>query len=137
MPSLHKVASYRISTAPVDLYVSGKTIIVADLMKSISILEVDIDESGVALTEVARHFAVVWGTATIEIDTDTYLESDAEGNLIVLYRDRNLATEDDQRRLAETSSIRLGEMVNRIRRIDVPTLPSAPVIPRAFLATVS
>jgi DNA damage-binding protein 1 len=88
------------------------------------------------LVEVARHFQVTWATAVAEVDENTYLESDAEGNLIVLYRDPNGVTDDDKRRLNVSSEMLLGEMVNRIRRIDVATAPDAAVVPRAFMGTV-
>lgn len=67
---------------------------------------------------------------------NTFLQSDAEGNLVVLQHDVNGFSEEDKRRLRVTSEMLLGEMVNRIRRIDVSPTPGAIVIPRAFLATV-
>ncbi|KAF2754570.1 hypothetical protein EJ05DRAFT_145236 [Pseudovirgaria hyperparasitica] len=137
-PQLVKKASYRCSTAPIDLYVSGTTIAIADLMKSITIVEFKQKDLGLpcTLSEIARHFSTTWGTAVAEVDENVYLESDAEGNLIVLHRDLDGATADDRRRLRVTSEILLGELVNRIRRIDVATTGEAPVIPKAFLATV-
>ena len=110
----------------------------ADLMKSVSIVEYTRGEHGMAdsLTEVARHFQTAWGTAVAHVAEDTFLESEAEGNLMVLHQNRNGVTEDDRRRLETTSEMRLGEMVNRIRSINVPVSPEAAVIPRAFLATV-
>lgn len=118
---------------------SGNTIAVADLMKSVSILDFRRGKAGApdALVEVGRHFQTAWGTAVAEVDVNSYLESDAEGNLMVLARDPDGVTEDDRRRLQITSEMLLGEMVNRIRRIDVATTPDAAVVPRAFLATVS
>lgn len=108
-------------------------------MKSISVVQYAPGHSGSSdsLTEVARHYSTVWTTAVAEVAPDTYLESDCEGNLIVLYRDKDGATEEDQKRLHVSSELLLGEMVNRIRRIDVATSEDAPVEPRAFLATVS
>ena len=136
---LVKVASYRTATAPIDIAVTGNLIAIADLMKSVSIVEYQQGISGEpdALVEVARHFQIAWGTAVAPVDDDTFLESDAEGNLMVLHRNVNGITVDDRRRLEVTSEILLGEMVNRIRRINVPVSVDAIVIPRAFLATVS
>jgi DNA damage-binding protein 1 len=113
-------------------------IAIADLMKSVSIVEYKVGENGLpdTLDEVARHFQTVWSTAVAHIAEDTFLESDAEGNLIVLHQNRNGVTTDDQRRLEVTSEMQLGEMVNRIRRINVPVASDAVVIPRAFLGTV-
>ncbi|KAF2873366.1 mono-functional DNA-alkylating methyl methanesulfonate N-term-domain-containing protein [Massariosphaeria phaeospora] len=137
-PDLIKAASFRCSTAPIDITVNKSLITIADLMKSAVVLEYKPGESGIAdtLTEVARHFQTTWATAVAEVDVNTYLESDAEGNLAVLYRDPNGVTEDDKRRLGVSSEMLLGEMVNRIRRIDIATAPDAVVIPRAFMGTV-
>ncbi|KAH8728800.1 mono-functional DNA-alkylating methyl methanesulfonate N-term-domain-containing protein [Phaeosphaeriaceae sp. PMI808] len=137
-PDLVKAATFRCSTAPIDMTVNGSQIAIADLMKSMVIVEYQRGETGLPdkLVEVARHFQVTWATAIAEVDENTFLESDAEGNLIVLYRDPNGITDDDKRRLKVTSEMLLGEMVNRIRRIDVATAPDAAVVPRAFMGTV-
>jgi DNA damage-binding protein 1 len=137
-PNLVKTATFRCSTAPIDITVNGSLITIADLMKSAVVIEYKRGDAGHpdTITEVARHFCTTWATSIAEVGDDTYLEGDAEGNLIVLYRDPEGATEDDRRRLAVTSEMLLGEMVNRIRRIDVATAPDAVVIPKAFLATV-
>ena len=146
-PQLVRRAVYRTYTAPIDLAVTGKRIAVADLMKSLSIVEYSRgdfvrsgkereDEMPDSLKEVARHFQTTWATSVAQVAEDTYLESDAEGNLMVLHQNRNGVTEDDQRRLEITSEMLLGEMVNRIRSIHVPVQAEAVVIPRAFLATV-
>ena len=117
---------------------NGKVIAIADLMKSVSIVEYQRGEAGLPdkLTETARHFQTAWATAVAQVEENTYLESEAEGNLMVLHRNTNGVTEDDRRRLEVTSEIRLGEMVNRIRTFNVPTSANAVVIPKAFLATV-
>lgn len=70
------------------------------------------------------------------VGENTYLESDAEGNLVVLQHEVSSYSEEDKRRMRVTSEMMLGEMVNRIRRIDVQPTPNAVVIPRAFIATV-
>jgi DNA damage-binding protein 1 len=86
---------------------------------------------------VARHFQSSWATAVSHVEGDTYLESDADGNLTVLRRNVAGVTSEDRQRMEVTSEMNLGEMVNRIRKIDVETSPRAIVVPRAFLATVS
>ena len=88
------------------------------------------------LEETARHFQTAWSTAVARVGQDVWLESDAEGNLTVLAQDTNALSADDKRRLRVTSEIRLGEMVNRIRPINVNSPPSAAVEPKAFMATV-
>ncbi|KAL3433688.1 mono-functional DNA-alkylating methyl methanesulfonate N-term-domain-containing protein [Aspergillus tetrazonus] len=135
---LQRLASYRTSTAPVDITVTGNVIAIADLMKSVCIVEYHEGENGAPdkLVEVARHFQTVWATGVTSVAPDTYLESDAEGNLIALRRNRSGVEEDDRRRLEVTGEICLNEMVNRIRPVNIQQLPSATVVPRAFLATV-
>lgn len=138
-PALVKAATFRCSTAPIDVTVNGSLIAIADLMKSLVVIEYQKGEIGQPdkLVEVARHYQITWATAVAEVDVNTYLESDAEGNLVVLYCDPNGVTDDDKRRLHVSSEMLLGEMVNRIRRIDVLTAPDAVVAPRAFMGTVS
>lgn len=109
-------------------------------MKSLSLVEYTPSPTGSGLpstlTEAARHYETVWGTAVACVAPNTYLEADAEGNLLVLEQDVASYAAEDKRRLRVTSELLLGEMVNRIRRVDVQASPNAPVIPRAFLATV-
>ena len=109
-------------------------------MKSVSIVQYNRGQSGQsdALTEIARHFSTTWSTAVELVDPEdnSYLEADAEGNLMVLRQDTKGVTAEDRRRLQVTSEMCIGELVNRIQRISVPTPPSLPVIPRAFLVTV-
>ncbi|KAL9128690.1 MAG: hypothetical protein Q9217_002683 [Psora testacea] len=141
---LQKLCTYRTSTAPIDLAIHEPTkqIAIADLMKSVSIVTYtpaspsDPSSTTHKLEETARHFQTAWGTAVAHVDEDTWLESDAEGNLMVLFQDINALSADDKRRLRAVSEIRLGEMVNRIRPLFVYTPASAPVLPKAFMATV-
>lgn len=138
-PSLTKLASFRCSTAPVDMVVTDSLVAIADLMKSVVVVEyTPPGDSGLpaSLTEVARHFQTTWSTAVAPVAENTYLEADAEGNLALLVRDPNAVTADDKRRLTVSAEMHLGEMVNRIRRIDVDAASDAVVVPRAFMATV-
>ncbi|KAJ4379673.1 hypothetical protein N0V86_004855 [Didymella sp. IMI 355093] len=137
-PELVKVATFRCSTAPIDITVNENVIAIADLMKSLVVVEYRPGEDGLSdkLIEVARHYQTTWATAVAEVDMNTYLESDAEGNLAVLVRNPEGVTDDDKKRLQTTSELLLGEMVNRIRRIDVIAQPDAVVLPRAFMGTV-
>ena len=109
-------------------------------MKSVSIVEYARGQAGLpdTLKEVARHFSTTWVTAVelIDAEENAYLESDAEGNLMVLRQDTRGVTAEDRRRLQVTSEMCISELVNRIQRINVPTPPSSPVVPKAFLATV-
>lgn len=108
-------------------------------MKSVSLVQLyDPSVSGMpfALREIARHYDTAWGTAVANVAPNTYLEADAEGNLVVLAHDPEAFSEDEKRRLRVIGELHLGEMVNRIRRVDVQASASAIVVPRAFLGTV-
>lgn len=135
---LERLTSYRTSTAPVDVTVVGNMIMVADLMKSVCIVEYikGADGAGDKLSEIGRHYQTVWSTAVASVGDDTLLVSEAQGNLIVLSRNTNGVTEQDKHRLVPTSEICLGEMVNRIRTIQIPQIASVAVTPRAFMGTV-
>lgn len=119
-------------------------------MKSVSLVQYTAGDAGASdvLTEIARHFQTSWTTAVAHIDDATYLEADAEGNLLVLSRDIKSEFAEDRRRLKVVSEMSLGEMVNRIRVIGGPAPtasaaagatagPEAAVTPKAFLATTS
>ncbi|KAJ5256820.1 hypothetical protein N7478_012924 [Penicillium angulare] len=136
--NIEKVASYRTSTAPVDVTVVDDMIVVADLMKSVCIVKLIKGSDGAEnkLEEVGRHYQTVWSTAVASIGENEILVSETQGNLVVLTRNTNGVTDQDKRRLIPTSEIALGEMVNQIRPIDIPQLSNVTVTPRAFLATV-
>jgi DNA damage-binding protein 1 len=139
-PIFEKRATYRTATAPIDLHVSGSTIAVADLMKSVSILSFVPSSAPPGgqdeLVEIARHYQTVWSTAVSAVGEDAWVLADSEENLVVLSRDEEGATEDDRRRLRVTSEIALGEMVNCVRGVEVQSQPGAAVVPKAFLGTV-
>jgi DNA damage-binding protein 1 len=70
------------------------------------------------------------------IEGDSWLEADAQGNLMVLRYNRQGLTAEQRQRMEMTSEINLGEMVNKIRKISVETSPNAVMVPKAFLGTV-
>ena len=137
-----KLATYRTSTCPIDLAVeNGATeniIAVADLMKSVSLLKYTPGTMGLPgnIVEVARHNQACWATGVASIAENTYLETDQDGNLLVLRRNPEGVTLTDRTRLEVISEMNLGEMVNKIQTINVGPTPNAMVAPKAFLATV-
>ncbi|KAB8627263.1 hypothetical protein FH972_026096 [Carpinus fangiana] len=148
-PFFTKRGSYRTSTAPIDISVdeAKSVIIVGDLMKSVSVIKYTASTSsrGDQLVEEARHYQTTWATACAQVHrtedsaaerAPTFLEADAEGNLLVLQQDIEGVTADDRRRLKVVSELCLGTIVNRIRPAWAPSLPDAAVCPRAFLGTV-
>ena len=135
-------------------------IAVADLMKSLSILtynpaapSADGLPTGLpdTLTEVSRHYSTLWSSGAAAVGENQWLVADMEGNLVVLRRNPGGVTEEDRRRLEVTSEMLLGDTVNTIVPINVPSstpanmsnvtasasLVGQPVLPRAFLATTS
>ena len=171
--NLTKLATYRTSTNPLSLSITPSTktspaiIAVADLMKSLSILALTPPGATTSLgewslTEIARHYAVLWSAAVTALGDNEWAVADMEGNILVLRRDVDGAMEDDRKRLQVVSEGRLGEVVNAIVPISRPsgggsntadltrqrtkstttttngtTVPSGQaVIPKAFLGTV-
>ncbi|OAP64952.1 hypothetical protein AYL99_00924 [Fonsecaea erecta] len=131
---LEKLATYRTSTNPLSLAVKPASldepasIAVADLMKSLSILQVIYDSSsstGYSLPEISRHFATVWSSATAIIMENEWVLADMEGNLIMLRqtRDVNKPSGFDYR-LEVTGEFRLNEVVNQI--VPLARTPASP-----------
>jgi DNA damage-binding protein 1 len=126
---LKRLATTRISSNPMALSVTpaseeGPAVIaVADLMKSLTVVELQQKDGKFSLKEAARHFATVWSSAMTSIGDHQWLLADTEGNLCTLRREVNGPTADDRKRLQVTGTYRLGEMVNKIAPI--VTAPSA------------
>ncbi|KAI0132641.1 mono-functional DNA-alkylating methyl methanesulfonate N-term-domain-containing protein [Xylariales sp. AK1849] len=135
---IERVASIRPSTYPVDIAVEGDIIAVGDLMKSLSLIKFTPAAEGESakLQEIARHHHAAWGTAVCHVEGSSWLESDANGNIMVLQPNEKGVTEDDKKRMDITSEMNLGEMVNRIRKVTVDSSENAVVVPKAFLGTV-
>ena len=142
-PKLVKRCTFKMATFPADLSVVGNRIAVADVMKSAFVLEYKPGRTGAGgddpdkLVVLARHPQTSWAISIAEITPTTWLEGDSEGNLLVLNQDLAGVTQDDRETLRLTSEMHLGEMVNRIRVIDVKAQPNSAVQPRAFMGTVS
>jgi len=142
-PTLVKRCTFKMATFPADLSVVGNRIAVADVMKSAFVLEYRPGRTGIGgddpdkLVKLARHPQTSWAVSIGEITPTVWLEGDSEGNLLVLNQDLAGVTQDDRETLRLTSEMYLGEMVNRIRVIDVKAQPNIVVQPRAFLGTVS
>ncbi|EJT78336.1 hypothetical protein GGTG_03437 [Gaeumannomyces tritici R3-111a-1] len=144
---LIKVASYQTTSYAIDVAVEGRLIAVGDIMKSMSLVEfvppTTVAGDGKAgetkkpaqLIEVCRHYQSSWSTAVAHFEGESWLEADADGNVMVLGRNTTGVTLEDRRRMEITSEINLGENINRIQKISVETGPNAPIHPKAFLST--
>ena len=100
----------------VALYVQvrGDLIVVGDLMKSVSLLRYEPNES--AIVELARDFNPNWMTAVDALDGDAYLGAENSFNLFTLRR--KLGREHGRGALTagRRGQFHLGEFVNRFRR---------------------
>jgi DNA damage-binding protein 1 len=136
-PELTRLTTHRCHSEPLDLGVFGDMIAVGDLLKGPSILQFTTDPSP-KLTEICRTYTTLWSTAVEMMDKDTIVNADAEGNLSIWQRDDTLLV-SDHKRLRLIGDMRLGEMINRIRRVE-NVLPAqaqdAPIQPVAYIATV-
>ncbi|ETI20761.1 hypothetical protein G647_07103 [Cladophialophora carrionii CBS 160.54] len=144
---LQKLATYRTSTNPLSLAITPATstspalIAVADLMKSLSILQVDTKDknsaTGYNLVETSRHFATLWSSATAAIKENEWVVADMEGNLITLRQIQDgTGPQGYNRRLEVTGEFRLGEVVNKIVALSTSPRSRSVVTPRAFVATI-
>ncbi|KAF3907649.1 hypothetical protein AA313_de0205971 [Arthrobotrys entomopaga] len=136
--SIERISSVRAATVPVVLSVCGSSIFVGDLYKGVMMLALEIGEDGEndKLVEVCRQYGVSWVTALEGLDEETCISADSEGNLTLLRRESTGATDEDTRRMRPLSELRLGEMVNRIRRVNDPVTQGYVVQPKAYLGTV-
>lgn len=87
-------------------------------MKGPSLLQYIKGENGASdrLEEVARIYQTLWTTAVEMWDKDTVISGDAEGNMSIWRRDIHGVTEEDRRRLQLVGDMRIGELINRIRK---------------------
>jgi len=135
---LEKIAAYRPSSMPIDLDISGNMIGVGDLRQSLTLVEFQppTNESKAKLIERARDYQPSQTTAVCQLGGDKWLEADALGNLLVLRRNAEAPTEQDQKRLEITSEMNLGEQINRIRSLQVAPTENTLVQAKAFLGSV-
>ena len=134
---LRRVASYRPATYPIDVAVHGNIIAVADMMKSMTLIEFTpaADGQPAKLQEVSRHYQGAWATAVSHIDGSTWLEADAQGNLMLLERNEEGVTADDKKRMRLTE-VRFRQERNHAldRREYMPTGSTSD--PRACLQSI-
>lgn len=88
------------------------------------------------LVEICRQYGVSWVTALEALENDMCISADSEGNLMVLGRDAGGVTEEDRKRMRPLSELRLGEMVNCIRKVYDPVPQGSIVQPKAYVGTV-
>lgn len=120
LDSIKEVSKFRSSTFALAIAVRDNTILIGDLMKSVTYLK--INETGL-LEEIARDYVPTWMTAvqfsdstiatTTATATTTFLGAEAEGNLILL-SEYDSPLEENKMRLERIGEYRYGEMINRL-----------------------
>jgi CPSF A subunit region len=104
--------------------VRGPYLIVGDLMKSISILRINVSDTDVSLEHIARDPDTNWMTALEAVNLDDrneqecYLGADNFCNLFCVSRGHGAGTNDKY--LTTVGRFHLGQMVNRFRRGNKP-----------------
>lgn len=107
--SIKEVSKFRSSTFALAIAVQESTILVGDLMKSVTYLKVENGE----LAEIARDYVPAWMTSVSFADSQSYLGAEAEGNLI-LFQESDSPLEENKMRLERIGEYRYGEMINKL-----------------------
>ena len=91
----------------------GDFIVVADLMKSITLLVYrGVDDT---IEEIARDYNANWMTAVGILDDDTYIGAENHLNLFTVQKNSEAATEEARHMLKVVGEYHLGEFVNKMR----------------------
>ena len=105
------------------LYVKarGDYILVGDLLRSVTLLQYkSIDET---LEEVSRDFNTNRMRAIDIIDDDHFLGMEDKGNMFIVRRPRDAATEEERIRLEVRTEVHIGDFVNTIRKGSLNSQP--------------
>ncbi|KAH6581560.1 hypothetical protein BASA61_009017 [Batrachochytrium salamandrivorans] len=97
-----------------SLAVRGDFVLVADLIKSITLLQFDLTTE--SLTELAHDHDSNWMAAVEAISDDTFLGADSSMNLFALGKQSDAVSEEERQRLRPEGWFHLGELVNRFRK---------------------
>ena len=94
------------------IHVRGEFILVGDLMKSMTVLQLKTNE----LVELSRDLNANWMTAVSFLDDDVYLGAENALNLFTARKNADAPTDDERARLEVVGEFHLGEFVNRFRK---------------------
>ncbi|CUS14274.1 unnamed protein product [Tuber aestivum] len=135
--TITKLARFSTHSTPLDVAAYNDIIAVGDFMHGPSILEYveDKESKKIEFVEVARAYNHGWLAALELLDEKTVFCADTDGNLVVWQRQLSGVTEEDKKQLRQIASIKIGEYVNRIRRITGQTLAGSKVQPKAYFST--
>ncbi|CCG81616.1 DNA damage-binding protein 1 [Taphrina deformans PYCC 5710] len=107
--SVKEISKFRSSTYALAIAVHEDTVLIGDLMKSVTYLRIKAGE----LEEIARDYIPTWMTAVQFCDDKTFVGAEAEGNLILLAQ-HDSPLPENKMRLQRIGEFRYGEMINRL-----------------------
>jgi len=112
---LSQEAGYHGHTLSLYIRAEGKSIIVGDLVKSLTLLEWDSERS--ALEDMARDHNISWVTAIAALDETTFITSDIHNNMVILRPDPTKKTSkppstDEYGKLIVDGAFHWGSFVN-------------------------
>lgn len=100
-------------------------ILVGDLMRSMTVLEVSYTNNKFSISEIARDFNSVLTRGVDIIDDSNFLGSDEKGNIFIMKRNKNAATEDQRGRLEMQSTFHIGDFANCFHHGSLSSNPTA------------
>lgn len=106
---IQEVSKFRSSTFALTMAVHNNTILVGDLMKSVTYLKV---EDG-RLLEIARDYVPTWMTSVAFAEGDVFLGAEAEGNLLILQHPDS-PLDENKMKLERIGEAKYGEMINTL-----------------------
>jgi DNA damage-binding protein 1 len=108
---LSELCTHQSNVMAYQIAVRNDTVLVGDLMKSVSLLKFDATLG--KLNEVGRDFNTNWTTAVAFLDDHTFLAAEDCGNLFLLSSDADNTVQSERKRLPVDGYFFSGAMVNR------------------------
>ncbi|KAL1918136.1 uncharacterized protein VTP21DRAFT_3402 [Calcarisporiella thermophila] len=121
------------------LQTRGDFIVVADLMRSISLLL--FRQQDQTLEEIARDYNTNWMRSVDALDDDTFVGTEESFNLFAVQRVPEVTSDEERRKLQVVGEFHLGEGVNRLRHgslvMNLPETEALPAVPVLLYGTVN
>ncbi|EFA82352.1 UV-damaged DNA binding protein1 [Heterostelium album PN500] len=133
---LTKAESYSGHTLSHSMVSRGHFVLVADLMKSMTLL---VEDQQGAIKELARNPLPIWLSRIEMIDDETFIGGDNSYNLIVVQKNAEASSEIDNELLDTVGQFHLGETINKFKHGSLVTSPDmdSPKLPTILFGTVS
>ena len=99
----------------------GNYVLVGDLLRSVTLLH--FDPATEKLTEISRDFNTNFVRSIFMVSEDEFMFVEDKGNLVIMKKPGNAATEEEKGRLMVESDFHLGDFVNTIQRGSLNSQP--------------